>query len=106
MAYQADSSRQFTGATDTAALLLRLGLGVLILLHGFAKLGTGPSAVIGLVAKTGLPPQLGYLVNVGEILAPLLMIFGIWTRLAALVVAINLVVVWVLARDLRVRHRR
>jgi len=44
------------------------------------------------VARVGLPSGLGYLVYVGEVLAPMLLILGIWTRAAALIVAINMVV--------------
>jgi putative oxidoreductase len=52
--------------------------------------------ITGLVAKFGLPPALGYLVYVGEVIAPLLILFGAWTRLAALIVAANMVVAVVL----------
>jgi putative oxidoreductase len=45
-----------------------------------------------MVAKTGLPAQVGYLVLIGEVVAPLLLIVGAWTRLAALVVMVNMVV--------------
>lgn len=82
-------------ASDLGKLVLRLNLGILTLLHGVAKVTAGPAFVLGLVAKAGLPPALGYLVYVGEVLAPLLVIAGLWTRPAALVVAINMVVaVW------------
>ena len=77
---------------DAAKLLLRVALGLLILLHGIGKLQGGIGFVTGMVAKAGLPPALGYLVYVGEIVAPLLLIAGAWTRVAALVVAINMVV--------------
>ena len=43
----------------------------------------------------GLPAALAYLVYVGEILAPVLLIVGLFTRPAALIVAINMVVaIW------------
>jgi putative oxidoreductase len=77
---------------DLGKLLLRLTLGVLMLLHGIAKLVGGPAYILGLVSKIGLPPALGYFVFVGEVLAPLLVIIGLWTRPAALVIAINMVV--------------
>ena len=48
--------------------------------------------IVGLVEKAGLPAPFGYFVYVGEVLAPLLLIAGIWTRAAAAVVAINMVV--------------
>jgi len=77
---------------DLGKLVLRLTLGGLTLLHGLGKIATGPAPVMGLVAKSGLPPALGYLVYVGEVLAPLLLVVGLWTRPAALVVAINMIV--------------
>ena len=77
---------------DAARLLLRVVLGVLILLHGIAKLKGGPDYIVGTVVKAGLPAVFGYFVYVGEVLAPLLLIAGLWTRVAALVVAINMVV--------------
>ena len=76
---------------DTGKLLLRLALGALILLHGIAKIMNGPDAILGMVEKTGLPPAFGYLVYVGEVVAPILVIAGFLTRPAALVIAINMV---------------
>ena len=80
------------GMDDTGKLILRVTLGVLILFHGISKIIHGAGFITGLVAKAGLPPALGYLVYVGEVIAPLMLVIGIWTRLAALVVAINMVV--------------
>ena len=40
--------------------------------------------------KAGLPAAFAYLVYVGEVLAPLLLIAGLWTRVAATVVAVNM----------------
>lgn len=81
---------------DAGKLLLRLAVGLLMLSHGLFKIGTGPGFVVGLVEGLGLPGVLAYFVYVGEIVAPLLMIVGFWTRPAALVVAINMVVALVL----------
>lgn len=78
--------------SDTAKLLLRLALGLLILLHGISKIRGGPGFILDVVEKTGLPEPFGYLVYVGEVLAPLLVIVGLWTRAAALVIALNMVV--------------
>jgi putative oxidoreductase len=50
----------------------------------------GPAFVTGLVADAGLPPALGYLVYVGEVVAPMLLIIGLRTRPAAIVVAVNM----------------
>ncbi|BEP50658.1 MULTISPECIES: DoxX family protein [Variovorax] len=75
---------------DAGKLLLRLAIGVLVLLHGIFKISAGVGFVSAMLAKAGLPGGLAYLVYVGEIVAPLLMIAGFWTRAAAGVVVINM----------------
>ena len=75
---------------DTGKLVLRLALGILILLHGIAKLSSGVGFVSSMLASHGLPGALAYLVYVGEIVAPVLLIVGIYTRPAAWMVAINM----------------
>ena len=79
-------------AADTGKLLLRLAVGGLMLFHGISKIMGGVPGIIGMVEKAGLPGPLGYFVYVGEVVAPLLLIAGLWTRAAAAVVAINMVV--------------
>jgi putative oxidoreductase len=79
-------------ASDAGKLLLRVTLGALMLFHGIAKVIGGPAGIVALVEKAGLPGPFGYLVYVGEVLAPLLLIVGLWTRAAAAVIAINMVV--------------
>lgn len=84
---------------DTAKLVLRVVLGVLVLFHGVAKITGGNGFVTGALAKAGLPTELGLLVYVGEVVAPLLLIVGLWTRAAALVVVVNLIVALLLAHS-------
>jgi putative oxidoreductase len=86
-------------SSDAGRLLLRLAIGVLILMHGIAKIGSGPGSIIGMLTNHGLPGAFGYLVYVGEVLAPLLLIVGAWTRIAALIVAVNMVVAIALAHS-------
>ncbi len=77
---------------DVGKLLLRVTVGGLVLLHGLFKLGAGPGFIVKMLAAHGLPGALGYLVYVGEILAPALLIAGVWTRAAAAVVVVNMVI--------------
>lgn len=84
-----------TGASSTddlGKLVLRVTLAVLLLLHGVAKLIGGIGFITGMLSKVGMPPALGYLVFIGEVLAPALVLIGFWTRPAALVIMINMVV--------------
>ncbi|CAL61897.1 Conserved hypothetical protein; putative membrane protein [Herminiimonas arsenicoxydans] len=78
-------------ADDLGKLLLRLVLGILILLHGIAKIVAGPAYILGVVSAAGLPAALGYLVYLGEVIAPILLIVGIWSRVGALIIAGNMV---------------
>jgi putative oxidoreductase len=89
-------------SADLGKLVLRLTLGILTLLHGINKIMTGPGAIMGLVSKHSLPPSLGYLVYVGEVLAPVLLVIGLWTRPAALVIAINMIVAVFLAHSAQI----
>lgn len=81
-----------TNTDDAGKLVIRATLAILILFHGVAKLSHGAGFITGLVASLGLPAFLGNLVYVGEVLAPLLVLAGFWTRPAALVIAVNMVV--------------
>lgn len=73
---------------DAGRLVLRLTLGVLLLLHGISKLQGGVGSVMDALSHVGLPTWIAY---VGEVVAPLLLIVGVWTRSAALVVVVNMV---------------
>ncbi len=81
-----------SGAEDTGKLLLRVGLGVLILLHGIAKITGGVGWLVGMMEKSGMPGFFAYAVFIGEVLAPLLLIVGVYTRAAAIIVVINMIV--------------
>jgi putative oxidoreductase len=79
-------------AADLGKLVLRVAVGVLILLHGIAKLRFGLGDVATSLARAGIPAPVGYLVYLGEVVAPALVIAGLWTRAAALVIAFNMLV--------------
>ncbi len=79
------------GTQDLGKAILRIVLGVLILLHGISKLMAGPGFVEQVVAQAGLPGPVAYLVYIGEVVAPILLIIGLWARAAGLIVAINMV---------------
>ena len=87
-----------TGWEDWGKLLLRLTVGVLLILHGIAKLRNGIGWMAGPLGAFGLPAFIGYGAYIGEIVAPLLLIVGKWTRLAGLVVAFNMLAAIVLVR--------
>ena len=77
---------------DLGKLILRVILAILILFHGISKILHGIDPIIGMIVKKGLPPTVAYLVYFGEVLAPALVLIGLWTRPAAVVIAINMTV--------------
>ena len=84
--------------TDAGLLVLRLGLGALMLFHGIYKLTHGIAWIAGPLGKAGLPAWLAYGVYVGEVLAPVLVILGLWARPAALIIAFDMCMAIFLAR--------
>ena len=87
-----DASRTRSTYEDAGKLLLRVAVGLLILFHGVAKVTGGIGFLTSSLAKAGVPEGVGYLVYIGEVVAPLFVILGAWTRPAALVIAINMIV--------------
>lgn len=77
---------------DLGKFLLRATLAILILFHGVSKILHGIGFISGMVAKAGMPSAFAYLVYVGEVIAPLLVLFGVWTRLGAFIIAMNMLV--------------
>lgn len=77
-------------ADDIGKLILRLTLGILFLLHGIAKIKGGIGPIEGMVTGAGLPGVFAYGVFIGEVLAPILVIVGFYSRIAALVIVVNM----------------
>jgi putative oxidoreductase len=82
----------FTSRTwdDAGKLLLRLTIAGLLLFHGIDKAQTGVGWIAGPLTAVGLPAFLAYGAYVGEVVAPLFVIAGKFTRLAALVMAFHM----------------
>ncbi|EFD5003322.1 DoxX family protein [Escherichia coli] len=81
---------------DFGKLLLRLAVGGLMLFHGIHKLFAGIDGISGMLVAKGFPGFIAYGVLIGEVVAPILIIFGILTRPAALVIALTMVVAWLM----------
>ena len=68
-----------------AALLLRLTLGFLFLVHASLKLFVfTPAGTAKFFVSLGLPNELAYLVIAAELLFGIALILGIWTRFVAI----------------------
>jgi putative oxidoreductase len=75
-------------------LLLRLGLGIIFISHGYPKL-IHPGALRGMFVQHGLPGYFAEISGVLEVFGGALLILGLFTRIAALLLAIEMpVAIW------------
>ena len=74
-------------SADLGKLILRFALGFLMIFHGYKKAIVGITGIEGLVVKEGFPAFLAYGVYLGEIIIPLLLIIGLYTRISSLIFA-------------------
>ena len=81
---------------DLGKLILRLTLGILMLFHGVAKMTSGVAGIKGMLAGIGLPEFLAYGVFIGEVIAPLMLIIGYYSRVGAALIVGNMLVAIVL----------
>jgi putative oxidoreductase len=78
-----------------ALLLMRLTLAVIMVAHGYHKVFGGLHHHAQMVAGLGLPYWLGYVSSFTEFLGGLLILAGLFTRVAAFAVCVDLVVaIW------------
>ncbi len=78
-------------AAPYGALLLRVSLGGLLLAHaGLKYFVFTPAGTEGFFASLGLPGWLGLVVMVSEVVCGLALILGVYARLAALLMAADL----------------
>ncbi|MGD8417844.1 MAG: DoxX family protein [Pseudomonadales bacterium] len=77
---------------DLGRALLRLTIGGLTLFHGVSKLGAGGTItwIGGQLSDAGLPSFIAYGVFIGEIIGPLMVIAGVYCRIGAVIVAVNM----------------
>ncbi|MDR0227658.1 MAG: DoxX family protein [Flavobacteriaceae bacterium] len=76
--------------------LLRLTVGILMLPHGIFKLINGHEKIIEQLQANGLPKLLWLGVPIGEVIAPLLLILGIFTRLSSTAIIVTMLMTFVL----------
>lgn len=81
---------------ELAKLILRVGFAFMFILHGVHKALYGTDFVQSLFTGLGLPPFLAYLAYLGELIAPIFIILGVFTRIFASVCIGNSVVVMIL----------
>ncbi len=76
--------------TSTGLLILRLTIGILLLVHGVSKLYNGVGWISDVLGSSGYISPVAYLVFMGELFATVLLICGFRTKIAAILVVINM----------------
>jgi putative oxidoreductase len=82
----------FMSTNDFGKLVLRLTLGGLLLCHGVHKILTGIDPIRAMIGAHGLPDYLAFGVYAGEVLAPILIILGLFSRIGGVLVMLNMIV--------------
>ncbi|HKV60603.1 MAG TPA: DoxX family protein [Candidatus Acidoferrum sp.] len=76
-------------------LVLRLSLGIIFFSHGYPKLAHSGAAMQGFFVQHGLPGYFVYVAGVLEVFGGILLVLGLFTRGAALLLAIEMAVaIW------------
>ncbi|WP_269237600.1 DoxX family protein [Flavobacterium flavigenum] len=84
---------------DLGLLILRITVSVLMFLHGISKFGGSLEFIKSMLAEKGIPDFIAYGVLVGEILAPIAILIGFRTRIAAAIYAFNCLVAILIAHS-------
>jgi len=80
--------------SDIGLLIVRIALGGIIFFHGFHKITHGIADQFQILANNGIPGVFIYFVYVSEVLAPVLIVLGIFTRLSSLSIFVTMIVIF------------
>jgi putative oxidoreductase len=76
-------------------LLLRVALGVIFFSHGYPKLAHSGAGMQGFFVQHGMPGYFVYISGVMEVFGAALLVLGLFTRVTALLLAIEMgVAIW------------
>lgn len=75
-----------------ALLLLRLAMGVIFIHYGYPKLFVHPRSSVVWFARHGFPGYFAYLSGVLELFGGLMLIAGLFTRIAGLLLAVEMAI--------------
>src|SRR5216683_2356424 len=87
--------KSFNSLQPVGLLALRLALGIIFFSHGYPKLAHQGAGMQGFFVQHGLPGNFVYIAGVLEVFGGILLVLGLFTRGAALLLAIEMgVAIW------------
>jgi putative oxidoreductase len=88
----------YAAVSDLWYPMIRITVGAILLVHGWAKIKTGATGIAGYLSKVGIEPSVlfAYVVYINETIGAVCIILGLFTRFFAASIAIELVVaLWI-----------
>ncbi|TWP30557.1 DoxX family protein [Apibacter muscae] len=76
--------------SNLGKLFLRISIGGLMIFHGISKFIYGHDFIKQVLVEKGLPESMWLGVPVGEVIAPLCIILGVFTRVSSLILAFTM----------------
>ena len=91
--------QNFLRSNDLGLLLLRITVGGMMLFHGIHKAVYGVGPIGDMLSAIGLPSFIAYGSLLAELVASLMIVCGVWTRMASVVFAGNMIVAILMAHS-------
>ena len=88
----------YASVSDLWYPLIRISIGGFWLYHGWGKLMSGPASVVAIMVRSGIEPHTpaAYFVMFLETVGALAIIFGLFTRVFAVAIAVQMAIIaWV-----------
>lgn len=85
-----------------ALLVLRIAMAIIFIYHGYGKLfgAPGMTGFTGMVGNLGfpLPSVFAYIAALAEFIGGIALLLGVWTRLAASLIGVNMIVAIIMVK--------
>lgn len=89
-----NNDNKFWTNPDIGLLIVRIALGGILFFHGFHKITHGVAEQFQLLVANGIPGQFIYFAYISQVLAPMLIVLGVLTRLSSLTIIVMMVVIF------------
>ena len=89
LAYMATAEFRENKLADIAFMGLRSAIGVIFIVHGYSKIGN--DGFVGWIGSMGIPPEMGIIIALGEVIPGILLIIGVLSRISASILSIIMV---------------
>ena len=89
-----NNNENFWTNQEVGLLILRLAFSITFCMHGFHKLTHGAGDGYQALVDGGIPGQFMYFAYISEVVAPILILLGIFTRISIITVIVTMVTIF------------